>query len=187
MQITQINPIAFIYDTSTVNPSKEVNNTGLQEAKKVDQKDNGLTLQTEKDLKTQIEDIKLQQIIQQLKRIEQKVKAHEMAHKSAGGDLAGSVHYKYTTGPDGKRYIVGGEVPIKFKQGKTPEETIEIAQRIKAAALAPADPSPQDLRVAARATAMEMQARAELYKKQMEESIKSEEDKNINSNINIQA
>ncbi|WP_029520900.1 putative metalloprotease CJM1_0395 family protein [Persephonella sp. IF05-L8] len=117
-----------------------------------------------------INDIKLQQIIQQLRMTEQKVKAHEMAHKAAGGELTGAVHYKYKEGPDGKLYIVGGEVPIKVKEGKTPEETIQIAQKIKRAALAPADPSPQDRAVAARAAMIEMKARMELQKQQQEEN-----------------
>ncbi|WP_293448386.1 putative metalloprotease CJM1_0395 family protein [Persephonella sp.] len=113
-------------------------------------------------------DLKKQQIIQKLRMIEQKVKAHEMAHKTAGGELTGPVHYKYQKGPDGRLYIVGGEVPIKIKVGKTPEETIEIARKIKRAALAPADPSPQDRAVAARTAILEMKARMELSKQQSE-------------------
>ena len=110
------------------------------------------------------QDVKKQMVINQLKTIEKKVVAHEMAHKSVGGELAGPVHYKYAIGPDGKRYIVGGEVPIKIKEGKTPEETLKIAQKIKAAALAPANPSPQDLKVAAQATLMEVKAKLDMYK-----------------------
>ncbi len=113
-------------------------------------------------------DIKKQQIIQKLRMTEQKVKAHEMAHKTAGGELTGPVHYKYQKGPDGGLYIVGGEVPIKIKVGKTPEETIQIARKIKRAALAPSDPSPQDRAVAARASILEMKARIELSKQQSE-------------------
>ncbi|WP_456383889.1 putative metalloprotease CJM1_0395 family protein [Persephonella sp.] len=119
-----------------------------------------------KDKKSQLEEMKVQQAVQQLRMIEQKVKAHEMAHKAAGGDLTGPVKYKYKKGPDGKLYIVGGEVPIKLKQGKTPEETIQIAQKIKRAALAPADPSAQDRAVAAAASMLEMRAKAELAKQQ---------------------
>ncbi|WP_457623364.1 putative metalloprotease CJM1_0395 family protein [Persephonella sp.] len=122
---------------------------------------------------------KEQIIINQLKMIEQKVKAHEMAHKVAGGELTGSIQYKYAQGPDGKMYIVGGEVPIKVKQGKTPEETIEIAQKIKRAALAPANPSPQDRAVAAKASVMEMQARAELRNQEVSK------DDQVGKNINL--
>ena len=115
------------------------------------------------------ESLRLAMATQQLRTIEQKVKAHELAHKIAGGDLAGPVRYKYTKGPDGKLYITGGEVPLRLKEGRTPEETIEIARKIKRAALAPMNPSPQDRAVAAKATAMEMKARIEMFLKGEEE------------------
>ena len=185
MQVNNIQNSAFIYDTSIVNQSKDVNNPNPEEVQKIENKDEikGNNSQENQSLKDSIEQQKINQAIQQLKRIEQKVIAHELAHKSVGGELAGSIRYKYKTGPDGKRYIVGGEVPIQVKKGKTPEETIKISQKIKAAALAPADPSPQDLRVASRATALEMQARAELYKKQLEEGSSSDEKSKININV----
>ncbi len=117
------------------------------------------------------ESLRLAMATQRLRVIEQKVKAHELAHKIAGGELAGPVRYKYTKGPDGKLYITGGEVPLRLKEGKTPEETIEIAQKIRRAALAPMNPSPQDRAVAARATAMEMRARMEMLLQKGEGSI----------------
>jgi hypothetical protein len=185
MQVNNNALQAFIYDASILNQKKELNNSNPQEVQRVENKDQikNNTQDNENSLKNSIEEQKINQVIQQLKRIEQKVIAHELAHKSVGGDLAGPINYKYKTGPDGKRYIVGGEVPIKIKKGKTPEETIEIAQRIKAAALAPADPSPQDLRVASRATAMEMQARAELYKKQLNSEDKNDESYKIDITV----
>ena len=115
------------------------------------------------------ESLRLAIATQRLRITEQKVKAHELAHKTAGGDLAGPVRYKYTKGPDGKLYITGGEVPLRLKEGRTPEETIEIAQKVKRAALAPMNPSPQDRAVAAKATAMEMKARIEMFLKGEEE------------------
>lgn len=182
MQVNNITNQAFIYDTSVINQSKDINNTKPDEIQKIENKgdiNNNFQNNSER-LKENLEKQKINQIIQQLKRIEQKIIAHELAHKSVAGELAGSVHYKYKIGPDGRKYIVGGEVPIQIKEGKTPEETIKIAQRIKAAALAPADPSPQDLRVAARATIMEMQARIELYKKQFEEGENTDEKSKVN-------
>ena len=86
--------------------------------------------------------------IQKLQAIDAKVKAHEQAHQAAGGAFAGAPNYLTVRGPDGKEYAIAGEVPIKIVKGNTPEETIKNMQQIKAAALAPADPSPQDLRVA---------------------------------------
>lgn len=107
-------------------------------------------------------DLSYHMAIQRLRLIEQKVKAHEMAHKAVGGQYVGSVHYSYTLGPDGRLYITGGEVSIDMSEGKNPEETIRKMQMVRAAALAPADPSPQDYRVAMQATLKDMKARLEL-------------------------
>ena len=52
-------------------------------------------------------------------------------------------------------------VKIDTSSGSTPEDTIRKAQTIRAAALAPAEPSGQDRAVAAQASQMEAQARAE--------------------------
>ncbi|NTV49114.1 MAG: hypothetical protein HGB32_06910 [Geobacteraceae bacterium] len=108
------------------------------------------------------QDPQVQAQIAQLKAIELKVKAHEAAHKSAGGTMTGPVSYSYTRGPDGKNYITGGEVPISVSSGKTPQETISRMEQVIQAALAPADPSPQDRAVAAQAAAQQQAARQEL-------------------------
>lgn len=99
-----------------------------------------------------------------LKIREREVIAHEAAHKSVGGQYAGAVSYSYVTGPDGRRYIAGGEVSISAPEGRTPEETVQIMEQVKRAALAPASPSPQDMKVAAAASAAQMRARAEMAK-----------------------
>ena len=96
---------------------------------------------------------RIQQEVQQLKAIEVKVKAHEAAHKAAGGQYASSASYSYRPGPDGRSYIVAGEVQIDMSAGQTPQETIAKMQIVQRAALAPADPSGQDRAVAAAAAA----------------------------------
>ncbi len=104
-----------------------------------------------------------QQQVAELKKTDRQVRQHEMAHMAAGAGLVTSgASYTYTRGPDGVNYAVAGEVGIDTSPGRTPEETLTRAQRIRSAALAPADPSPQDRAVAAAATQMEQQARAEL-------------------------
>ena len=104
-----------------------------------------------------------QQQVSQLKQIDAKVRAHEQAHISVGADLVlGGPTFSYQTGPDNRRYAVSGEVSIDTSPARTPEETIPKAQHIRATALAPADPSPQDHSVAAQASQMEQQARQEL-------------------------
>ncbi len=110
-----------------------------------------------------------QQQINKLKQVDSKVRAHEQAHLSAGADLVrGGPTYSYATGPDNKRYAVSGEVSIDTSPARTPEETIPKAQHIRATALAPADPSPQDHSVAAKAGQMEQQARQALLAQKQE-------------------
>lgn len=97
-----------------------------------------------------------------LRATDRKVKAHEQAHMAAGSGLVRGSSFEYQSGPDNQRYAVAGEVSIDVSPGRTPDETIAKARQIRAAALAPADPSTQDRRVAAAAGQMEMQARAEM-------------------------
>ena len=98
--------------------------------------------------------------VARLKQTEQNIRSHEAAHMAAGGAFAGGVSYVYAKGPDGKMYITGGEVPIQAPEGKTPEETVKNMEIVKRAALAPPDPSAQDLAVAAAAMQIESRARA---------------------------
>jgi hypothetical protein len=107
-------------------------------------------------------DPRIQAVVARLKAIEEKVKAHEAAHKTVGGTLTGPISYTYTRGPDGKSYITGGEVPIKISTGKTPQETVAHMEQVIRAALAPADPSPQDRAVASQASSVQQQARMEM-------------------------
>lgn len=107
--------------------------------------------------------------VRELKQTEREVIAHEAAHQAAAGEFGGGVSYSYTKGPDGKSYITGGEVPIKIKQGATPEETIRNMQQVQRAANAPADPSGQDMRVAAKASAIANKARAQLSREDDDE------------------
>ena len=112
-----------------------------------------------------------QRQVQQLKETDRKVRAHEQAHVSVGADLVrGGATFSYQTGPDDQRYAVSGEVSIDASPGRTPAETIPKAQHIRAAALAPVDPSAQDQNVAAKASVMETNARIELASRQQEAS-----------------
>lgn len=114
--------------------------------------------------------------VQRLKAIDQKVRQHEAAHQAAGAGLTGGATYQYVRGPDGRQYAVAGEVSINTSAGGTPEATLAKARQIRAAALAPADPSPQDQAVAAAAALMENQARAEINRKRQEEQATSRDD-----------
>ena len=105
----------------------------------------------------------------ELENIQNEVIAHEAAHQAAAGDFGGGVSYSYIEGPDGKSYIVGGEVPIKLKEGSTPEETLRNMQQVQRAANAPADPSGQDRQVAMKAAALASKARQEIIRENSEE------------------
>ncbi len=129
--------------------------------------------------KTQLSEPELA-MVRELKQRDRQVRQHEMAHMAASGGLAqGGPNYSYQRGPDGQNYAVGGEVNIDISPGKNPEETLQKAQRIRAAAMAPADPSGADRAIAARATQMESKARIELIDPKtakQEQSGKPEED-----------
>lgn len=109
-------------------------------------------------------------VVERLKARDAEVRAHEQAHKGAGGQyVSGGITYRYQTGPDGRQYAVEGEVSIDTsKVSGNPEATIQKARIIRKAANAPAQPSAQDRSVASQATAMEMEAYRELAKQQME-------------------
>ncbi|QBL08125.1 hypothetical protein E0Z06_00670 [Rheinheimera sp. D18] len=106
-----------------------------------------------------------QQKIQQLKSRDQEVKIHEQAHAALGGSHAGSPSYSYELGPDGKRYAVDGEVQIDISPiPGDPQATIQKMQQVRAAALAPGEPSSADRRIAVQAAQQQTQAQAELVK-----------------------
>ncbi|WP_051242574.1 putative metalloprotease CJM1_0395 family protein [Stappia stellulata] len=107
--------------------------------------------------------------VRDLKKRDAEVKQHEQAHASVGGPYAGSPSYEYTRGPDGKRYAVSGEVPIDASAEREPEQTIRKMEIVIRAALAPAEPSPQDRQVAAQASQQRSEAQAELQKQRAEE------------------
>ncbi|WP_445376365.1 putative metalloprotease CJM1_0395 family protein [Niveispirillum fermenti] len=105
--------------------------------------------------------------VRELQKTDAKVRTHEQAHKTAGGPYAGGIRYEYTTGPDGRRYVTGGEVPIDVSPVRNnPEATITKMEVVKRAALAPQEPSPQDRAVAAQADANKAAAQTELRQQQ---------------------
>lgn len=113
----------------------------------------------------------VEQVISQLKMRDQEVRTHEQAHLTAAGPYArGGISYEYQTGPDGRQYAIGGSVSIDTSPiAGDPEATLQKASVVQRAALAPADPSPQDFKVAAQASQMMMQAQAEIREEVLEE------------------
>ena len=121
-----------------------------------------------------------QKLIDELSQRDREVKLHEAAHMAAGGALTGAANYRYQRGPDGASYAIGGEVSISTGViSGDPEATLQNARRVARAALAPAEPSPQDRRVAAEAAQIEQQAlqqiaaQASEQRAQVDEEIKT--------------
>lgn len=123
-----------------------------------------------------------QKQVDELKARDAEVKAHEQAHIAAGGSyVRGGASYDYQTGPDGKKYAVGGEVSIDTSPVEgDPQATINKAQVILKAALAPAEPSRQDKSVASQARQMMASARKELMAE------KTNPDENSQSNTQVE-
>lgn len=154
MSISGVSSVSSGYAASTLRPAGSAGTSGSSDVRDPSaqpQKKPGELSQAEKAQ------------IKQLQERDREVRQHEMAHLAASGGLATSgAVYSFQVGPDGIAYAVGGEVSISMGPGRTPQETIARAETVRAAALAPADPSAQDLAVAAQAAKMEADARAEL-------------------------
>ena len=121
---------------------------------------------TEKSAPSQEETADHQAELEKLRQRDREVRTHEQAHLAAAGGLAtGGATFSFQRGPDGKQYAVGGEVSIDASPvSGNPAATLRKAEQIRAAALAPANPSAQDRAVAASANSLEAQARQELQK-----------------------
>jgi hypothetical protein len=118
------------------------------------------------------------QAVAKLVTRDRQVRAHEQDHPATAGAIArGGASFSFATGPDGKRYAVGGEVSIDTAAvDGDPSATLIKAEQIRRAALAPAQPSAQDLLVTSQATAMANEARAELVRSQSDSTRSTAED-----------
>ena len=124
-----------------------------------------------------------ERVISQLQQRDKEVRTHELAHATAGGAATGSPSYTFEIGPDGKKYAVGGEVAVDLSSvAGDPQATIVKMQKVHAAALAPANPSTQDTRVAASAAQQILAAQSELLALKSEQTTQSSP---ANNNLNI--
>ncbi|TLD85107.1 hypothetical protein LS70_000710 [Helicobacter sp. MIT 11-5569] len=182
---------SYLYQNQNVADSKtsfsdSTKDSKVQNSEEIDSKNTENTESTSEKTAPNGEPLepKDEQYIRELESIDRNVRAHEAAHIAAGaGVVTGGASFSYTRGPDGKMYATAGEVPIAMKEGRTPEETIQNARQIVAAAMAPSDPSPQDYKVAASAAQMESSARSEQASekaKEVEEALKKQEESQDN-------
>ncbi len=122
--------------------------------------------------------------LQKLKDRDQEVRTHEKAHQSAGGQYASAPVYDYQKGPDGKDYAVGGHVNIDTSEESDPDKTIEKMRIVIKAAKAPAQPSGQDLKVAAEAQQTINDAQREKAKELQEEKQEKENPEENEDKVN---
>ncbi len=125
------------------------------------------------------------QQVEELQRRDQEVRAHEQAHAAAG---ATNVRYEYQVGPDGRPYAVGGSADMQtMAMGSDYDSRIAQARQMRAAALAPGDPSPQDMAVAAKAMRLEAEAIAEKAEAEREELAQEADDPSTDHPFDTQA
>jgi len=91
------------------------------------------------------------------------IRGHEAAHQSAAGSLGGSMSIQY----DQNGVAVAGQVPISIPpmDRANPEASLKNYQTVRFAALAPGDPSGQDISVASRAQSLMGQAQVLIARK----------------------
>ena len=93
-----------------------------------------------------------------IKKNYDEIYAHELAHKSAGGALAGSIVIERNA--DGIPFAGHVDIKMPSLNPNNPQKTINDANTVIRSAMAPFDPSDQDYRVAAQAQNIKMQAQA---------------------------
>lgn len=93
-----------------------------------------------------------------IKKNYDEIYAHELAHKSAGGALAGSIVIERNA--DGIPFAGHVDIKMPALNPNNPQKTINDANTVIRSAMAPFDPSDQDYRVAAQAQSIKMQAQA---------------------------
>ena len=163
----------FLLGESTVSSLQGLEDESLDLNGTVDEADDaGASGSTEAESSEESDELTAEEKTQvvRLQARDAEVRAHETAHIMASGGMAGGASYTYATGPDGKRYAIGGEVSISSLPTSDPKQALRNAQRMQAAALAPANPSGQDRAVAARAASTAARARVAIASE--EESVR---------------
>lgn len=150
---------------TTVNERQQGSDRQEAEADAQDQNQNQNSEARPSDTQRSNQDLDTEQLalVRQLRGRDREVRAHEQAHAAVGGSLAGAPNLSYTTGPDGRRYAVSGEVSIDAGAvSGDPAATVRKLDQVRRAALAPANPSSQDRSVASSASSSANQARGQI-------------------------
>ncbi len=148
-------------------PASEVDTTESRPVKKptrvndISAKDDKNRMNAELDLSASE-----QKYLEELRKRDQEVRDHEMAHKRVAGKYAGTVTYTYQTGPDNKQYAIGGKTQLDTAKEPEPQENIKKQDIIYKAALAPKEPSRKDKEVAAEAEKSKQESQIELSREE---------------------
>lgn len=155
----------------TLTKAGTANKTTLDQTSETAAEDTSKDTKKEDTPLSYLDDPALKQMVAQLQARDSEVRAHEAAHIAAGGGIVkGGASFTYQEAPDGRLYAIGGEVPIDASAESTPEATIQKMQQVRSAAMAPANPSATDYKVAANAMMAEMKARQELAAEEMQQN-----------------
>jgi hypothetical protein len=101
-------------------------------------------------------------VIRGLKKLERDLMGREMDQARVGGGVTGKGRHVVETGPDGERYVTGGDTSPSIIRGGSPEQELARAHSARRAALAPASPSSKDLAVANEAARVERAAQKKI-------------------------
>lgn len=167
-QDTQVNPTPPQPDEE-----KPIDPTVQTQEDETAQKERGASESDSQSTLTQKEQL----LVEKLKKADAEVRAHEMAHIAAGSEyITSGATFSYQKGPDGQSYAVGGEVSIDISpEPGDPKATLQKMRRVRAAALAPAQPSAQDLKVASNAASQAAKAMSEIAQLVAEEQAAQQE------------
>ncbi len=169
-----INKTETTYLLSTNSPLqnvKKILNKTTENSKEKFQENDLSKVKTESN-----EDAVIKKEIEDLMAFEQMVISHEKKHMAAGGGIASAPTYIYSYGPDGKKYISGGNVSMRVPKAATAEDMIVNLRKVQTAALAPTNPSPQDMQTAAMAKARESSIQNEYKVKQAKEEYEKQQE-----------
>lgn len=104
-----------------------------------------------------------------LKKQDDTIKKHEQVHYSVARQYSELPTFQYQKGSDGNRYVVKGEVNFKMiSSDDSPDAAIKKMQQIYLAALAPADPSTDDLTLAIQAIHSITDLRLQLFMEKLQ-------------------
>jgi hypothetical protein len=168
---------AFLDDSKATSEPQASNTQDEAAAKQVEQK-----VATKQQQIERAETIQIDQLTQR----DTEVKTHEKAHAAVGGRLAQSPSYQYEKGPDGRRYVVDGEVNIDVStvDGDS-QATLSKMQKVYAAAMAPVQPSMADIHVAAQALQNINDAKKELIQQSQQNTESSQKSQKTSESGNL--